>query len=140
IGGTRLRGGSGGVGGAIIGAIVLSLIQGLVFFAGVPTNAREFVYGCVIIAAIALAGLLTARAAQRPACRGAHRSPPPPSPPPRRSRHRSGPPPPAGCSATRWPSRPRSRCCCGPPPCSTPRPSPDGARWSRCSPWPPSSA
>lgn len=61
IGGTRLRGGSGGVGGALVGAVVLSLIQGLVFFAGVPTNAREFVYGCIIIAAIALAGLLTSR-------------------------------------------------------------------------------
>ncbi|WP_017591591.1 ABC transporter permease [Nocardiopsis potens] len=73
IGGTRLRGGSGGVGGAVTGAIVLSLIQGLVFFAGVPTDAREFVYGCVIIAAIALAGLLTARAAQRPAFQGANR-------------------------------------------------------------------
>lgn len=61
IGGTRLRGGSGGVGGALVGAIVLSLIQGLVFFAGVPTDAREFVYGCIIIVAIALAGLLTSR-------------------------------------------------------------------------------
>ncbi|GAB3484908.1 ABC transporter permease [Nocardiopsis coralliicola] len=64
IGGTRLRGGYGGVGGALLGAIVLSLVQGLVFFAGVPTTAREFVYGCIIIAAIALAGLLTARGAR----------------------------------------------------------------------------
>ncbi|WP_345554954.1 ABC transporter permease [Streptomonospora halophila] len=65
IGGTRLKGGSGGVGGALVGAIVLSLIQSLVFFAGVPTDAREFVYGCIIIAAIALAGLLTARSGVR---------------------------------------------------------------------------
>ncbi|MDA0566034.1 ABC transporter permease [Streptomonospora sp. S1-112] len=73
IGGTRLRGGVGGVGGALVGAVVLSLIQGLVFFAGVPTDAREFVYGCIIIAAIALAGLLTARGARRPAHAGGPR-------------------------------------------------------------------
>ncbi|GAB3448624.1 ABC transporter permease [Streptomonospora sediminis] len=75
IGGTRLRGGFGGVGGAVVGAIVLSLIQSLVFFAGVPTDAREFVYGCIIIAAIALAGLLTARpgGARRPAFAGGKR-------------------------------------------------------------------
>ncbi|MFE9246641.1 ABC transporter permease [Nocardiopsis sp. NPDC006938] len=73
IGGTRLRGGSGGVGGALVGAVVLSLIQGLVFFAGVPTNAREFVYGCVIIAAIALAGLLTARDGSAAAAPGGQR-------------------------------------------------------------------
>lgn len=61
IGGTRLRGGAGGAGGSIIGAIVLTLIQSLVFFAGVPTDARELVNGAIIIVAIALAGLLTAR-------------------------------------------------------------------------------
>ncbi|GAB3205250.1 ABC transporter permease [Marinactinospora thermotolerans] len=61
IGGTRLSGGAGGAGGAILGAIVLTLIQNLVFFAGVPTNARELVNGAIIIVAIALAGLLTAR-------------------------------------------------------------------------------
>ncbi|GLU46248.1 ABC transporter permease [Nocardiopsis ansamitocini] len=61
IGGTRLRGGAGGAGGSILGAIILTLIQNLVFFAGVPTNARELVNGAIIIIAIALAGLLTAR-------------------------------------------------------------------------------
>ncbi|WP_106583883.1 ABC transporter permease [Murinocardiopsis flavida] len=66
IGGTRLRGGAGGAGGAILGAIVLSLIQGLVFFAGIPTDARELVYGGIMIAAIALAGLLTAGGPRQP--------------------------------------------------------------------------
>ncbi|TDQ51515.1 ABC transporter permease [Actinorugispora endophytica] len=61
IGGTRLRGGAGGAGGSIVGAVILTLIQNLVFFAGVPTNARELVNGAIIIAAIALAGLLATR-------------------------------------------------------------------------------
>ncbi|MQA84778.1 MAG: ABC transporter permease [Streptosporangiales bacterium] len=61
IGGTRLSGGAGGAGGAIVGAVVLVLIQSLVFFARVPTTARELVTGAIIIVAIALAGLLTAR-------------------------------------------------------------------------------
>ncbi|GAA3756369.1 ribose transport system permease protein [Spinactinospora alkalitolerans] len=61
IGGTRLRGGAGGAGGAIVGAVILTLIQNLVFFAGVPTDARELVNGAITIVAIALAGLLTAR-------------------------------------------------------------------------------
>lgn len=61
IGGTRLSGGAGGAGGAIVGATVLALVDSLVFFAGVPTTARELVTGAIIIVAIALAGLLTAR-------------------------------------------------------------------------------
>lgn len=61
IGGVRLSGGAGGAGGAIVGATVLALVNSLVFFAGVPTTARELVTGAVIIAAIALAGLLATR-------------------------------------------------------------------------------
>jgi ribose transport system permease protein len=57
IGGTALRGGAGGAGGSIGGAIILGLIANIVFFAGVSSAIRELIDGAIIIGALALAGL-----------------------------------------------------------------------------------
>jgi ribose transport system permease protein len=57
IGGTALRGGTGGAGGSIAGAIILGLIANIVFFAGVSSAVRELIDGAIIIGALALAGL-----------------------------------------------------------------------------------
>ena len=57
IGGTALRGGVGGAGGSIGGAIILGLIANIVFFAGVPSAYRELIDGAIVIGALALAGV-----------------------------------------------------------------------------------
>lgn len=57
IGGTALRGGVGGAGGSIAGAIILGLIANIVFFAGVPSAYRELIDGAIVIGALALAGI-----------------------------------------------------------------------------------
>jgi ribose transport system permease protein len=59
IGGTALRGGIGGAGGSIGGAIILGLIANIVFFAGVSSAVRELIDGAIVIGALALAGLPT---------------------------------------------------------------------------------
>jgi ribose transport system permease protein len=67
IGGTPLRGGSATVAGAIIGAILLGVVNsGLVYF-DVPLNWSAFATGAVILAAVSLDSLLRRR-------RGGHRS------------------------------------------------------------------
>lgn len=55
IGGTPLAGGTGGAGGAVVGAIVLGLIRNIIFFANVPPFYQDFISGLIIIAALALA-------------------------------------------------------------------------------------
>ena len=57
IGGTALRGGVGGAGGSIGGAIILGLIANIVFFAGVSSAYRELIDGAIVIGALALAGV-----------------------------------------------------------------------------------
>jgi ribose transport system permease protein len=58
IGGTAMRGGSGGVAGAIIGAIILGIIQNILSFANIDTWWRTFVNAFIIVAALAMPGIL----------------------------------------------------------------------------------
>lgn len=61
IGGTPLAGGRASVAGAIIGAILLSVVtNGLVYF-DIPVNWSQFATGCVILAAVALDSLVRRR-------------------------------------------------------------------------------
>jgi ribose transport system permease protein len=61
IGGTPLRGGSATVIGAVVGAILLSVVSsGLVFF-NVPLNWSQFATGAVILAAVSLDSLVRRR-------------------------------------------------------------------------------
>ena len=57
IGGAALSGGRGSGVGSVLGAIILSLIANVVFFAGISTNVRPLVSGLVIIGALALSAL-----------------------------------------------------------------------------------
>ncbi|MBA3945888.1 MAG: ABC transporter permease [Herpetosiphonaceae bacterium] len=58
IGGTALRGGTGGIGGAIIGAIVLGLFRNIVSFANIATWWQTFVNAAIIVLALAMPGLI----------------------------------------------------------------------------------
>jgi ribose transport system permease protein len=65
IGGTSLQGGSGTVVGAIIGAILLSVVSsGLVYF-NVPVNWSAFATGAVILLAVSLDSLVRRRRRNR---------------------------------------------------------------------------
>lgn len=57
LGGTRLRGGQGGVVGSLIGVIVLSLIQSIVSFSGVPIWWQTLLNGVIVVLALAGPGL-----------------------------------------------------------------------------------
>lgn len=57
IGGTALSGGVGGIGGAIIGAIVLGLFRNIISFAGIATWLQTFVNAAIIVVALALPGV-----------------------------------------------------------------------------------
>lgn len=59
IGGTALSGGTGTIGGAIIGAIVLSLIPNIISFAKIETWWQTFLNAAIIVLALALPGLLS---------------------------------------------------------------------------------
>lgn len=61
IGGTPLSGGSGGAGGAIIGAVILGLIRNIIFFANVSPFFQDFISGVIVIVALAMAAVLAAR-------------------------------------------------------------------------------
>lgn len=61
IGGTRLSGGSGGAGGALVGVLVLQLLNTIVVSLRPPTNARQLIDGLLVIAALALAGVWAER-------------------------------------------------------------------------------
>jgi ribose transport system permease protein len=54
IGGTSLAGGSGTMIGALIGVLIITVIDSGIAFFGVDSNYANFVTGCVILAAIAL--------------------------------------------------------------------------------------
>jgi ribose transport system permease protein len=58
IGGTALSGGTGGIGGPIIGAIVLGLFRNIISFANVPTWLQTFVNAAIIVVALAMPGLI----------------------------------------------------------------------------------
>lgn len=62
LGGTRLSGGSGGVEGSVLGALLLALFRNLVFFLGVPSELQVLAEGVVVLLALAGAGLLAGRA------------------------------------------------------------------------------
>jgi ribose transport system permease protein len=58
IGGTALRGGIGGVAGAIIGAITLGLIRNIISFANIDTWWQTFVNAAIIVVALAAPGVI----------------------------------------------------------------------------------
>lgn len=57
IGGTALSGGSGTVAGAIIGAVILSLLPNIISFANIETWWQTFLNAAIIVVALALPGL-----------------------------------------------------------------------------------
>jgi ribose transport system permease protein len=57
LGGTRLSGGQGGVLGSLIGVVILSLIQGIVSFAGVSSWWQTLLNGTIVVLALAGPGL-----------------------------------------------------------------------------------
>lgn len=59
LGGTSLAGGAGGFFGSILGAIVLKLINDVIFFAGMGVNYQVLAQGLIIILALAAGGQLT---------------------------------------------------------------------------------
>ena len=60
LGGIALSGGWGSAAGAILGALILSLVNNLIFFAGVPYAYQSIVQGLIILGALA-AGILFSR-------------------------------------------------------------------------------
>jgi len=67
IGGTALSGGSGSVTGAILGALIIAVIQNGLLLLGAPSNANIAVTGAVIILAVALDALVKRRSRRRKA-------------------------------------------------------------------------
>jgi ribose transport system permease protein len=62
LGGTALAGGSGGVLGSILGALILGLVNNVVFFADLPYALQDLAKGIIILAALA-GGVLVSRRA-----------------------------------------------------------------------------
>jgi ribose transport system permease protein len=60
LGGTALAGGVGSAVGSILGAIILGLINNVIFFAGLPYEFQDLVKGLIVLAALA-GGVLVAR-------------------------------------------------------------------------------
>jgi ribose transport system permease protein len=58
LGGTRLAGGSGNIVGSIIGAVILGLIGNIISFADLDSWVRPLVDALIIIAALAIPGLI----------------------------------------------------------------------------------
>jgi ribose transport system permease protein len=58
LGGTRLRGGQGGIAGAVIGVAILGLIRNIISFANVPTWWQTLVDAVIIVLALAGPGLI----------------------------------------------------------------------------------
>ena len=58
IGGTALSGGSGGVAGSIIGAVILGLIRNIISFANIDTWWQTFVNAAIIVVALAAPGVI----------------------------------------------------------------------------------
>lgn len=57
IGGISLTGGIGNIWGAIFGALILSLLNNIIFFAQVPSFYQEFARGMIVIMSLSLATL-----------------------------------------------------------------------------------
>lgn len=57
IGGIALSGGTGGIGGAIIGAIILGLIPNIISFANIDTWWQTFVDAAIVVVALAIPGI-----------------------------------------------------------------------------------
>ncbi len=53
IGGTSIMGGRGGYGGAIIGALILTVLTALLTVVGLPEASRQIVFGAIIVAVAA---------------------------------------------------------------------------------------
>lgn len=64
LGGTALSGGKGSVLGAVIGALIIGLINSLVFFVGTPSEWQNLVQGLAILGALMI-GVLVSRRAQK---------------------------------------------------------------------------
>ena len=60
LGGSALSGGFGTVAGSVIAALIIGLINALVFFAGTPSHWQNFVQGLAILAALMI-GILVSR-------------------------------------------------------------------------------
>ena len=58
LGGTRLRGGQGGVAGSLIGVIILSLILNIISFANVPTWWQTLVNALIVLLALTGPGIV----------------------------------------------------------------------------------
>jgi ribose transport system permease protein len=65
IGGTALRGGIGGIGGAIMGAIILGLVTNIISFANIDTWWQTFVNASIIVLALAAPGFINLVRRQR---------------------------------------------------------------------------
>ncbi|MEP6775157.1 MAG: ABC transporter permease [Chloroflexota bacterium] len=59
IGGTALSGGTGGIGGAIIGALIIGLLRNIISFAHIDTWWQTFVNAAIIVLALAIPGILS---------------------------------------------------------------------------------
>src|SRR5690606_25269360 len=64
LGGTALSGGFGTVVGSVFGALIIGLINSLVYFVGTPSEWQNLVQGLSILIAL-MAGVLVGRRAQR---------------------------------------------------------------------------
>jgi ribose transport system permease protein len=49
IGGTSIMGGRGGYGGAIVGALILTVLTALLTVLGLPEASRQIVFGAIIV-------------------------------------------------------------------------------------------
>lgn len=56
LGGTRLRGGQGGIFGAMLGVLILGIIRNIISFANVPTWSQTLVDALIILGALAASG------------------------------------------------------------------------------------
>lgn len=56
LGGTRLRGGQGGIFGAMMGVIILGVVRNIISFANVPTWSQTLVDALIILGALAASG------------------------------------------------------------------------------------
>jgi ribose transport system permease protein len=64
LGGTALSGGVGSVAGSVIGALIIGLVNSLVFFVGTPSEWQNLVQGLAILVALTVGILVSRRAGQ----------------------------------------------------------------------------
>jgi ribose transport system permease protein len=63
LGGSALSGGFGTVAGSVLGALIIGLINSLVFFVGTPSEWQNLVQGLAILVAL-MAGIMVGRRAR----------------------------------------------------------------------------